>query len=617
MAWVATFSFCTVRVILALTVCLLIGTGVVAGQRAVEAEVRPLASGLHDWYFLKADPEDANNLIVCGTKKDVNQNARFGFVYVSSDGGKTWRTALRDESSKWVTEQSCAFGPKHMAYFISEAAKVIDGEVELQGTTRLFTSTDSGQHWRETAHTGWADWSSSAVSGVTGNLLTFFNDVDTANQEKSWGSSIGLLAFSADGQKVSGPFTDRGMKELDYQIATPSDALALRDGTVVTLYTGYRNTSDGQIGDLGLLRVEPSPSPSPTYSVIVSSAPKSKKGCLHDHSLAYEQNRNQLFAVYGAESDDACRLMLTKSADGGKTWSTGVPITIPQGERDKSWSCPALAARSDGILGLLWTHASREGPASGRWFFSTVRESGQAAPPVELFAADWKTGVIGDSLQTIIYPPGAYQPEGQGTAPVVVVKVITTGGEVGRSSEALVAAPGNRFHAVFSAVDRDHDGLFFAVISPGTGGLADSLPREKLTEVDVTNQVKLLYGGPQSFDNKTGTLSLGARLANRGDKAIRTPIHLEVKSVSSAVGSATILNADNGLTGPGAMWDLTRSIAGDRLPPGATTVFTFTLLFHIEFKDQRPVNTLDLLNLSTRVLARADPSCGRSVAGNQ
>jgi hypothetical protein len=581
-----------------------------AQQRTVETELIAVAGGWHPWYQLKADPEDASNLIICGTRRDVRENAFLGFVYASSDGGRTWSRALEDRNSAWVTEQSCAFGSGHKAYFVSEAANVIDGEPQRQGTTRLFVSSDAGQHWTETLHTGWADWSSSAVSRVTGNLLTFFNYADTGDQTKNWGSSIGLIVFSPDGKGVSGPFADRRMKKLAYHIATPSDALALSDGTVIALYMGTKDAPSGQVMDLGVVRVEPSPSPSPTFSVIASSDPQSKKGCLHDHSFAYDEERKRLFAVYGEDIGNACRLMLTTSLDGGKTWSRGVPVTLPQGENGKWWFFPSIAVGADGNLGLLWTHIARGGPASGKWFFSTVAASGLAEPPVELYAERWTTGVINDALWSQFYEPGSYQPESDSLAPTVALQIRTVAGRVWRSSESLLAS-GNRLHAVFLVLEKDHDELFSVLLRSSTGEAKtkDPSPSPSSPDVDVTNQVKLLYGGPQSFDNKTGILSLGVRLANRGDTPILTPIRLQVKTVGSKVGKVTILNADNGLDGPGAIWDLSQSVAGDQILPDATTHFTFTLLFHIDLEDHGSDYGLDLLDLSAKVLACADVPC--------
>src|SRR2546428_12711183 len=97
--------------------------------------------GWHPWYEIKVDPEDQNKMIICGTKWDAVQNSLLGVVYASSDAGVTWHTALEDRSSLWVTEHSCAFGRDHRAYFVSEASKVVDGQLHHElGTTRLFVS---------------------------------------------------------------------------------------------------------------------------------------------------------------------------------------------------------------------------------------------------------------------------------------------------------------------------------------------------------------------------------------------------------------------------------------------------------------------------------------------
>jgi hypothetical protein len=82
--------------------------------------------GAHlNWYEMKADPENAQNLIVCGAMRDAKENAYVGVLYYSHDGGENWKVGLEDRNSSWVSEQSCAFGSRHHAYFISEASNVI------------------------------------------------------------------------------------------------------------------------------------------------------------------------------------------------------------------------------------------------------------------------------------------------------------------------------------------------------------------------------------------------------------------------------------------------------------------------------------------------------------
>ena len=579
------------------------GVQVSAQQFGVETKVL-VNAGWHPWYEVKASPQDSNNLLLCGSKWDFRQNALFGFAYASFDSGKTWNRVFEDRNSTWVSEHSCAFGPRNTAYIVSEASKVIDGEPEHHlGTTRLFVSSDAGRTWTETIKTGWADWSTSAVREANGKLLTFYNYSGTLDGNKKLGSSVGLLVFSPEGTRVEGGFFNSSMKGLNYQGVYPSNATFLNDGTVVALYYGGRDTPVGRQYDLGVMRVGLEPTSALTFGPIASSNPKSKRRCLllADYSLAYDRQRGRLFVVYRDEVGDSCSLMLSTSEDGGRTWAKPAMITGPR--RDVLPMFRPSIAIGDGPLGLLWTN-------DGKWFFSTLTDSAVADSPVEVHAERKATGVVSDSLWTVFDQPGGYnQPggyqNGHSQTPTVGLNVRTLPGRIWRSSG--LAASGNRFHAVFPAADGNSEGLYSATLTSGPSGdtQRNSLSRRGQYGSDVTSQIAVLYGRSQSFDNTTGTLSLEVRLANRGNIAVRTPIRLEVESVNSKVGKVTILNADNGLMGPDAVWDLSRIVSGDQIPPGETTYNTFTLQFHIDLAHAGPIVTNDLLNLSARVYARS------------
>jgi len=64
-----------------------------------------------------ADPTDGQHLIACGFFSSPQQNATYGYVYSSADAGATWRRTLLDDSTKWVTEESCTYGENGGAYF--------------------------------------------------------------------------------------------------------------------------------------------------------------------------------------------------------------------------------------------------------------------------------------------------------------------------------------------------------------------------------------------------------------------------------------------------------------------------------------------------------------------
>ena len=223
--------------------------------------VTPPEGGHLNWYELKADPENPSSLIVCGAVRDAQANAYVGVVYSSQDGGRSWRTALEDRASTWVSEQSCAFGAGHIVYFISEASKVINGLPHHSlGTTHIYVSHDAGVTWVKTAETDWADYSSSAVtrSSATGEqLYVSYNSGKEYDPHQHLGSALGFFVVSQDGQMVSPHRVVPGMAELNYQGVYPSSSVTLKDGSIVTLYSAgtKRATGKGTIAlEIGAVR---------------------------------------------------------------------------------------------------------------------------------------------------------------------------------------------------------------------------------------------------------------------------------------------------------------------------------------------------------------------------
>jgi hypothetical protein len=121
-----------------------------------------------------------------------------------------------------------------------------------------------------------------------------------------------------------------------------------------------------------------------------------------------------------------------------------------------------------------------------------------------------------------------------------------------------------------------------------------------------TQQTVILYGGVQYFDSDTGTLRACLTLRNRGNQPIRAPIIVEAMEVNSAIGAVSILNATNELAGAGAIWDISDSVTGNQIPPGASSS-PFCLFFHSEIppRNVSSPGVDDILILKMRVLASA------------
>jgi len=590
------------------------GVSVRIGAQGLKVSAKTsIGIGWHPWYEIKADPEDSRNLIICGTKWDALGNSPFGFVYATSDFGVTWHAVLEDKSSNWVTEHSCAFGQNHKAYFISEAAKIIDGHPTPElGTTRLFVSTDGGSHWVETIRTGWADYSTSAVSSTSGRLYTFFNSENsTQEQGGTRGGSVGLLIFSSDGKKVAGPFFDSGMRRLGYQGIFPSGALALRSGSVVALFYGKRLTSAGWEADIGIVRADQSREPSLEPVVISHPVMDWRKGCFNyaNNSLAYNADDNRLFLLYVDGCKDKERMLLTSSVDDGRTWAESLPVADAR-ELHRALYAPSLVARPGGLLGLLWEEG--EDLRSARWLFSYIRDRELVEPLTELARSSNEYEVSNDSLRTALDQVGDIAVDEPSDSSSIMFRVLNELNIVWRGSGLIVA--GNRILAVWPSGDSEGTRLNSGVLLPGDSAANEtSLTDAKITsDRDVTRQTMLLYGGGQHFDSNTGTLRVCLALANRGNSPIRLPVKVKADDIRSPVGSISVINASNGLHGAGAIWNVSNSVTGDRIPPGSNSD-PFCLFFHLEGhgKNISPLEQDDLVILKMKVLGSSDNSSER------
>jgi hypothetical protein len=564
-----------------------------------------VADGLHLWYEIKADPEDSSRLIICGTKWDALANTPLGFVYFSGDSGRTWHTALEDRSSVWVTEHSCAIGRHHLAYFVSNAAKQEQiGANPVIGTARLFFSVDSGEHWVKKTKIGWTDYSSSAVSKTSGRLYTFFHGgLLTRDPDVEQGNALGLLVFSPDGEKVAGPYlSSSGSGESPYTGIYPSDAVALPSGAAIALYYASRQGPSGPEIEVGTVRAEASPEPK--LSQIAISHQQNDSSCLNfdDGALTYDPGDNRLFVIYQEGCDSASRVMLATSSDEGKTWSASVPIAMPKNGSGRI-SSPSLIAMSSHTLGLLW----EDKPFSALWYFSYIENDAPAAPPIALSEESPSVEISNDSLWTSIAQPGHLGPS-PNTSPDAVIEV-----DVQDMANALwrtdgMAATKDGIIAIWSAGTNEGMQLHSALIRMPAQSLHPNALQTPEFD-DVTRDMLLMYGGEPSYagqyyDETNRTLTFCSAIRNRTEHAIMSPIEIKLESLHSNWAPVSVVNSTNSLPGPGAVWDISRLLTGDRIAGGAKSN-PFCMAFRFGSNPKRPsLRDLDLLNFSLKVLAK-------------
>jgi len=598
---------------IALTDCLA-QTQLALPQLEIEArvEVSPPGGGFYNWYEAAADPMDPKNLIVCGSKGVAKENARYGFVFSSSDGGLTWRQALEDQNSAWVSEQSCAFGANGRAYFVSEASKMIDGEPHHErGTTRIFMSDDAGQSWKEATKTKWADYSFSVVDTDSGDnqnrLYVFFNDVEvgTAEQGKNGTkedretSRAGFLIFREGDRDVKGPIASSNMGLLGNQGSFPPTAFLLRDGSLLSLYIGEK-------GFLGAVHTNRERSELSNPLIVARrSFLREEEPCL-DEAAAYDRLRDRIYVAYSASRGRRCRLMLTTSADGGKTWSIGQEISAPDTLSHRFYS-PAMAVSPEGILGLMW----RDTPVSDCWYFAVSPDRGNAFTHSQPLSrcSDRRDVLLTESSASLIMQgfvwvnsdPGAGKSlEGHA---VPGVHVVDSRNVAERNDGSLTVTSDGVFHPVWIEDGSGEGQLRTAAvrISGSKVKQQSPLPVDETDTRDISQRIVVLYGGDQRYDSSSGTLTENIILKNESSDSICSPVLLKAVTLSSEIGKIDIVNATNGVSGPGAIWDLSETLPGGVLKAGAVTT-PYSLVFRVP-DAVAPRISVDLITMRLQVLS--------------
>jgi hypothetical protein len=556
-----------------------------------------------NWYEARADPEDGSNLIVCGATRNARDNAYYGVVYSSHDGGKSWKTVLEDRGSTWVSEQSCAFGRRHTAYFVSEASKVIDGEPHHSlGTTRIFVSNDGGATWVESARTGWADYSSSIVGQPSGSdaqrLYVFFNGESKYDASRNLGSTLDFFTVSEDGKQVGDQQTIPGFVERNYQGVYPTSSVVANDGSPIVLFDARKNAPTGNkidSFDLGVVRFDSSGPSSPAI-IATHGAMNNPPVCPFSisNSLAYDKTHGVLYAAYNDFVSGHCAAMLMSSSDGGRTWAQPHELHVDE-DTHRSIYVPVLSVNRDGVIGLLWRGKPARSPDC--WFFSisldgfNLDETIPLAPCVDAGSLEKQSSAY---LTTAIPRSEIGQP--------ISIDLLTFRDYLTRVSFA--ATVDGAFHPVWSTLGDGEGELRTATIrareKPGSPS-AQSPFSPAL--VDVTDKVTVLYGGGQYLDHETKSATICISLRNNSSVAVSGPLYLHVNNTSSDFGAITLVNPTPRTSLGSDYLDVSSSLHDGSLGPGDTTAPN-CLTFHFSEERAAGPNRFFILKMKLRVFGR-------------
>lgn len=594
--------------------------------QAIDLERKVTAgSGWTPWYELHVDPENANNMILCGSKWNAKDNASYGFVYSSSDAGNTWRQAMEDKNTVWVTEQSCAYGTHGVAYYMAAASKIIGQELHHElGTTRIYTSHDNGKNWKLGIETGWTDYSASVVDTAPGpnqnrlyaffnNLATFQNSIgktDAAKAERTFGEGtrVGMISYKDGDSQVAGPFSSEAMFAEKYRGSYPAPTLRLKDGSIVSFYTSKRRNKDDIREFLAeMVRLDPTRTSLEAPVHVATSVERADEklrvecgGLYLGSAAAYDADHDELYYVYSDVQNNQCQLFITTSTDGGRTWSKTQAMSSPDDADGRLYADPAIAVNKDGVLAVMWQEKFR----SGCWRFAVSADGKSLSRSRELGGCTAESSKP-SALSNPYLWSSFFQADPKRKADTARINLRNTRGSVWRNQHALATSPNGTFHAVWLDTGTDGGGIQTASIRVMPPDKMISSATKGLQE--VTETAAVLYGGNQSYDAKSGILTLNAAVRNKGDKPLNGPFKLAVPAVNDHHGLAEIANAENKATGAGAVWDVSQSVPNGTLAPGATSK-PFSLQFKYLADPHLTRDSDDIFGINVKVFAKLPES---------
>jgi hypothetical protein len=557
---------------LALLICVLVavsGNGLAPGQPAADAApTAPLGVGSHVWSDTIANPNNPQNIVVCGARWLPADNAMGSFVYASFDGGATWTLTLDDRSTWWQTEQSCAFGPDNRVYFNSESSRPIDGDLRHDlGQMHFYRSVDGGRTWLPPMLGGWFDHSAMAVS-PRGTIYLFAN-ATTEHWNDTFRAGPALRVSSDGGQSLGKMVELPSRLGEDYHGAYPSAARVLRSGRVIAvMYARHKGDAEKHA-----FRVDVAWTDDGGKTLGGAVTIRKDQGCSSDAnmpSMAVDDATPQRIYVAFSQRvgnttldrSKSCQAVLAYSDDGGAHWAAHV---IP-GAGNAAGA--AVAVNGRGIVAIA---SSQQPNRCWRFQYSTNQGATFSRPTYLAACSRFRPAerYFQNSLWTVsIYDPPPHSTMAQSVAAYednLGITVRSHMGQVWRSNMAASSdgvfhiawpAPGTGWLNVASASVR---GTTVSVrdvqIKPSAVPVSqlhnpDSIPawRGRTNNLlDVTKTVGLLADGAE-YNAAGKTVTLQFRLSNRGSEPLQGPLLWRIDRLDSDVGIPIGTNLQRGST---------------------------------------------------------------------
>jgi hypothetical protein len=558
------------------------------------------ASTMHGEGMIVADPTDGRRLLVCSMSND--QEIGQGIVaYASHDRGVHWQRTFPTPNDKpGGGDPACAFGPDGVAYLT-----MIPGDSTAEQLRMpVFRSEDGGQTWHAVGVTGFLDRESIVVDGTGGRFhnRVYVHGVASPGATDGARLSVVRLYTSVDGGRTFGRPAERVSPE-PRAVFPAGNGIVLSDGRWVAVFGELKHSGDRS-------RLATAAEPENSWVKIVTSddggdslnAPVTVSGWHMPNNFLRQSSLvptiaadsthgpfcDRLYVVWPDSRFGGTDVLFAYSTDRGNTWSQPTMINDDRAPSPSAAApnhlLPAVAVNSAGVVAITWLDR-RDAPDNLGWR-ERVRVSldGGETFLTSTVVAEASARFDGrEHWPTSAITGGSGAPSGAGSP----------------ARLTILASPHIYFPGDYATVTADRDGVFHAYwIDNRTGwhqvwtasidvaGSGIKNGSIDLADLDDLTRLITLKAMPTAYDRGAETASVTLRLINSSPKTLRGPFKLRLLRADSDVAALESVGASNGLTGPGAVWDVSSSTDGSRLDPGATSgPFVLTFKLH----DVRPL----------------------------
>jgi hypothetical protein len=571
---------------------------------------------------LSADPRDARHLLGCSMVHSENPGephpSRNSVVaYVSFDGGSSWQDTLELKGGTNIWEDpACILGLDGAAYL---GALGWDGISHAD--TPFYFSHDGGRTWK-----AGDDWQSGdrefitldSTGGRFNGRLYVHSGGGARKLDEAGGFSGVTISRSLDG--------GMSFKTARPLITLPpafvlgvGNGVVLSDGTFVFIFGEAKNfpakyeqrpteangwlkavtSSDG--GEHFSAATVISDWYMPTEHTLVGNVP----------ALAVDSSkgpfRDRLYATWTDSRSDRYTILLSSSSDRGKTWSQ--PVTVNDDEARARGPgpddfMPVVAVNSKGVVAVQW-YDRRDQPENLGWWtrLAVSLDGGESfSPSVKVSQAPFDNDKLGDPWLLLGENTGEHNR-------IMFHPFHFYGGD----TAGLAADSGGGFHSFWIDNRTGVPQMWTAAVT--VNGAAATNGAAELSDLeDVTDRVALNFSNLQ-YQPKLHAVTMDVSIVNRSKETIVAPLKLRLLSMHSEFSGPRAANAENGLSGPGAVWDFSPFIHGGTLKPGEQTKAK-QLEFHFDSVGAiRPQpDTIypylpGVLTFNARVLARTCKEC--------